>query len=117
MIEVSALVEVFSLVAIAALAIWVTPSTRDRTLRVGGDSSLSRALIGVVRAGDWFARFRVIRGGPSEPVITVVDRDGVESCGIEAVSLVLSRLPVAFPIAGPVRLFALRQRRRIPAVA
>ena len=37
LIEVSASVEVFSYVAIAALAIWVTPSTRDRIVRVGGD--------------------------------------------------------------------------------
>ncbi len=37
LIEISASVEVFSYVAIAALAIWVTPSTRDRIVRVGGD--------------------------------------------------------------------------------
>ena len=81
LIEVSASVEVFSFVAIAALAIWVTPSTRDRTVRVGGDAATSRAVIALVRAGDWFGRFRVVRAAPSEPVITVVDRDGTVSHG------------------------------------
>ena len=63
LIEVSASVEVFSYVAIAALAIWVTPSTRDRTVRVGGDAATSRVVIALVRAGDWFGRFDVVPRG------------------------------------------------------
>ena len=63
LIEVSASVEVFSYVAIAALAIWVTPSTRDRIVRVGGDAATSRVVIALVRAGDWFGRFDVVRAG------------------------------------------------------
>ena len=63
LIEVSASVEVFSFVAIAALAIWVTPSTRDRIVRVGGDAATSRVVIALVRAGDWFGRFEVVRAG------------------------------------------------------
>ena len=63
-IEVSASVEVFSYAAIAALAIWVTPSTRDRVIHVDG-SPAGRALQAVVRMGDWFGRFRVERSGPT----------------------------------------------------
>ncbi len=102
MIEVSASVEVFSLAALAALAVWVAPSTRDRTLRVGGDAHVSGVVIALVRAGDWFGRFRIERGEPAEPVLTVVERGGTVRTGGEAASLVLSRLPVFFALAWPV---------------
>ena len=49
-IEVSALVQVFSYAAIAALAIWVTPSTRDRVVVLGGDPSTART-VAHARAG------------------------------------------------------------------
>ena len=76
-IEVSAHVQVFSYASIAALAIWVTPSTRDRVLLLG-DPTRSTARRTVVRAADWFARFRV-EPAPPGALTTVVDRDGVES--------------------------------------
>lgn len=73
-IEISASVEVFSLAALAALAIWVTPSARDRTLRLPPGSPAVVA----VRALDWFGRFRVehVPPGPGVPALAVVDRDG-----------------------------------------
>ena len=101
MIEVSASVEVFSLAAIAALAIWVTPTTRDRTLLVGGESTSARSVIALVRAGDWFGRFRVERAGPAEAVLTLVDRDATVRTGTEAAALLLSRMPLTFPLAAP----------------
>jgi uncharacterized membrane protein YphA (DoxX/SURF4 family) len=116
LIEVSASVEVFSYAAIAALAIWATPSTRDRTVRVGGDAATSRAIIALVRAGDWFGRFDVVRAGASEPVVTVVDRDGTEHTRFSAVSLLLSRLPLTFPVVAPVRVLASRHRRHARAM-
>ncbi len=115
LIEISASVEVFSYVAIAALAIWATPSTRDRIVRVGGDPSTSRVVIALVRAGDWFGRFDVVRVAPSEPVITLVDRDGSVHTRADAVSLLLSRLPLTFPVAAPVRLLTSRHHRRARA--
>ena len=117
LIEVSASVEVFSLAAIAALAIWVTPADRDRTVRVGGDVATSRAVTALVRAADWFGRFRVVRAESSEPVITVVDRDGTVSTGGAAVGLLLSRLPLTFPVVAPVRVLASRHRRHRRAAA
>jgi hypothetical protein len=111
LIEISAAVEVFSFVAIAALAIWVTPSTHDRTVRVGGGAATSVAVMSLVRAGDWFGRFQVVRGAASGPAVTVVDRDGSVNVGIVAASLLLSRLPATFPIAAPVRMIVSRQRR------
>ncbi len=97
LIEVSASVEVFSYVAIAALAIWVTPSTRDRTVRVGGDAATSRVVIALVRAGDWFGRFEVVRAAPSEPAITVVDRDGTVHTGAAAVERAAQPAPAHVP--------------------
>ncbi len=54
-IQLTAEVEVFSYLALAALVIWATPSTRDRTLAVAPTSRLSRA----VHQLDWLARFNV----------------------------------------------------------
>jgi hypothetical protein len=111
MIEISAAVEVFSFVAIAALAIWVTPSTHDRLVRVGGGTATSVVVMSLVRAGDWFGRFRVVRGASSEPPVTIVDRDGSVHVGRAAASLLLSRIPATFLIAAPVRVIMSRQRR------
>jgi Vitamin K-dependent gamma-carboxylase len=115
LIEISALVEVFSFAAIATLAIWVTPSTRDRTVYVGGEAATSRAVIALVRAGDWFGRFRVVRAGASEPVLTVVDRDGTVHSRVAALSVLLGRLPLTFPLFAPVRVFASRRSRHAGA--
>ena len=52
--------EVFSLLAIATLAIWVTPVTRSHVVAIGGNETRRRALAAALRAGDWFARFRVV---------------------------------------------------------
>ncbi len=103
-IEISAHVQVFSYAAIAALAIWVTPTTRDRTVVVGGESGTARAVVALVRAGDWFARFRVETAGPAASPLTVADRDGTLLHGWPAARLLLSRLPVTFPVFAPLLL-------------
>jgi len=97
-IEISASVEVFSYAAVAALAIWVTPSTRDRTLALRTDGGGTRLLSRVVWALDWFARFRVVEAEPGAPSVTVVDRDGTARTGAAAVAFVLTRLPATFPL-------------------
>jgi hypothetical protein len=109
-IEISAHVQVFSYAAIAALAIWVTPSTRDRTVVIGGRRGPARTTAALVRAGDWFARFRVETAGPDAPALTVVDRDGTVIHGGTATRLLLSRLPLSFPLAAPL-LIPTRLRR------
>jgi hypothetical protein len=98
-IEVSAKVEVFSYGAIAALVIWVTPAARDRVVRLRTDDPVARALAGAVRSLDWFGRFRVEPAGPGDAAVTVVDRDGRTLSGRPAARLVLTRLPLTFPVA------------------
>jgi Vitamin K-dependent gamma-carboxylase len=113
-IEISAHVQVFSYAGIAALAVWVTPATRDRTLMLGGDATTMRMVGTLVRAGDWFGRFRVedVPARSGAPTITVVDRDGSVSQGWSATRLVLSRVPLTFPIVAPLLLPAGLRRLR-----
>ena len=66
-IELSAEVQVFSFLAIAALVIWAVPSTRDRVLLLDPDSPAQRRFATVVGGLDWLARFRIEwepSGGP-----------------------------------------------------
>jgi vitamin K-dependent gamma-carboxylase len=95
-IQLSADVEVFSYLAIAALVIWAVPSTRDRVLRV---DPVRRRTIAAVGALDWLARFR-IEPAPAGPPTQVVDRDGrtVERGGGRFVA---SRLPLTAWFALP----------------
>jgi hypothetical protein len=99
-IELSASVEVFSYLGIAALVIWAVPSTRDRLVVVDPASASHRRLVSGVRSLDWLARFRVEHGPPGSPV-RVADRDGTLIDGGQAVALVLSRLPLTAWFALP----------------
>ena len=92
-IELSASVEVFSLAAIAALAIWATPSTRDRIV-VAPDGTWIRRL-------DWLARFEVRERPGAE--LAVTDRDGSVRTGAAAHWLLWSRLPLVFPVVAVAR--------------
>lgn len=100
-IELSASVEVFSLAAIAALAIWATPATRDRTVTVPDIRTARR-----IHRLDWLARFdvHVEPGADTE----IVDRDGSRRSGRDALWMIRSRLPLTFFVAAPVA----RLRRR-----
>ena len=100
-IELSAAVEVFSLAAVAALVIWATPATRDRTV-VAGDSRWIRRL-------DWLARFR-IDDRPGVP-LAVVDRDGERLTGDVARWFVASRLPLTAMVGIPALALARRRER------
>jgi hypothetical protein len=112
-IELSAEVQVFSFLAIAALVIWAVPSTRDRVLIVDPGSPSQRRLAMIVRWLDWLARFRVERGTSGDP-ITVVERDGNVVRGGWAVWVVLSRLPVTAWFALPALLLRGSARRGVP---
>ena len=99
-IELTARVEVFSYLAIAALVIWAVPSTRDRLLVLDHTSGRQRVLGTAVRSLDWLARFRVDEGPPGSPP-RMVDRDGTRRNGSGAVRFTLSRLPVTAWFALP----------------
>ncbi len=107
-IEGSASVQVFSLLAIAVLAVWAVPSTRDRVLRFDPSVARERRLAATVRALDWLARFRVEPGSRLE----LVDRDGKAFGGMPAVVFALSRLPLTAWFALPVLLLPEVRRAR-----
>ena len=109
-IELTASVQVFSYLAIAALVIWAVPSTRDRVIVVAPDQAWQARLVAAVRRLDWLARFRVAPGPPGSP-LQVIDRDGRDVEGGPAVAFVLSRLPLTAWPALPATLFARRARR------
>jgi hypothetical protein len=100
-IQLTASVEVFTYAALAALVIWVTPQTGDRTAIV----SLPRHAA-MIRALDWTGRFTVVRAASAAPELRVVDRDGSVTGGREAWLLLLARLPATFWLAAPLRLFS-----------
>jgi hypothetical protein len=102
-IELGASVEVFSLAAIAALTIWVTPAPRDRVIRLGRSTRRARTLARVVPALDWLDRFRIEDPQPGDPDVVLVDRDGTTVQGRAAVRGIVERLPVTFPLAPVVR--------------
>lgn len=105
-IEAVASVQVFSFAAIAALVIWLTPSS-ERPLVIGGDSRAVRLLASIVQALDWTGRFRIIRQA-SAPVGVRLDESG--PTGPEAVRIVLARLPVLFAFAAPLNLGGFARR-------
>jgi hypothetical protein len=115
-IEVTASVQVFSLLAVAALVIWAVPSTRDRVLAVDPADRRQRQLRMAVAALDWLARFRVVDGQPGTP-LTLTDRDGTVRRGARATAFVLSRLPLTAWFALPALLVPKRRRTPVPRQA
>jgi hypothetical protein len=113
-IQLTASVEVFSYLAIAALVIWAVPSTRDRVLAVDRSSPWQRRLGDAVGGLDWLARFRLVEGPPGSPV-TLTDRDGRVLRGRPALAVVLSRLPLTAWFALPCLLLpGVRRARPAP---
>lgn len=100
-IQLSASVEVFSYLAIAALVVWAVPSSRDRVVSVDVASTRLRRFAVALAALDWLARFRVV-DGPLGSGLSVTDRDGSVVRGGVAVAVVLSRLPLTAWFALPV---------------
>jgi hypothetical protein len=108
-IQVSARVEVFSYLAIAALLIWSVPSTRDRELTFDPTAPRHNRLIRATKRLDWLARFRLVEGPPGEP-LKMKDRDGRTLEGRPAARFVLSRLPVTAWFVLPTLLLKARNK-------
>jgi Vitamin K-dependent gamma-carboxylase len=113
-IEISASVQVFSYLAIAALLVWAVPSTHDRVVAVDPANPRHRRLAQVIGPLDWLARFRVVDGPRGAPV-SLTDRDGAVATGAPAIARVFSRLPLTAWFALPtLALPAARPARRSP---
>jgi hypothetical protein len=110
-IELSASVQVFSVLAIAMLVIWAVPSTRDRMIRIDPGSARQRRWSAVVRRLDWLARFR-FGSAPAGSPLEVVDRDGSRLRGVPALAFAFSRLPLTAWFALPTLLLPGVRRAR-----
>jgi hypothetical protein len=111
-VEISASVQIFSLLAISVLVVWAVPSTRDRVIRIDRTAAGQGRLGGLVRGLDWLARFRVEPAPPGSP-LEVTDRDGTTLRGGPAVAFALSRLPLTAWFALPTLLLpGVRRARR-----
>lgn len=94
-IEATAAVQVFSWAALAALVVWVTPSSSDRRLQVASGRQAR-----LVRALDWTGRFVVTTG----PQIELEDRGGRRRHGREAARFAATRFPLTFWVVAPLML-------------
>jgi uncharacterized membrane protein YphA (DoxX/SURF4 family) len=106
-IELTASVQTFSYTAIAALLLWVTPATRDRTL------TADKRFAGVVRRLDWLGRFDITEAPATGSPARLIDRDGTTRSGRAARLTALSRLPLLFAVVAPaLALDRIRERRK-----
>jgi hypothetical protein len=119
LVEVTAKVQVFSYLCVAALAIWAVPRVRDRVLHVDPEDALGARLARSVRRLDWLARFRIEHdatrlreAGGARAGITLFERDGQTFTGADAVRRVHLRMPLTFGLALPAMLAAARRPRR-----
>lgn len=110
-IEASASVQVFSVLGIAVLLVWATPSTRDRVIRIDPTNAWHRRLRALVGALDWLARFRV-EPSAAGASLEVVDRDGTRLRGIPGAAFAFSRLPFTAWFALPTLLLPGVRRAR-----
>lgn len=100
-------VEVFSIVAIAALLVWAEPRTRDRVLEIDRSVPGALRLERWVRRLDWLARFEwrarnvTAIEAPDRPWLTLIDRDGRRLHDGHAALFALSRCPALFPLVAP----------------
>ncbi|MEY4578832.1 MAG: hypothetical protein RL701_3535, partial [Pseudomonadota bacterium] len=109
LIQATAQIQVFSALGIAGLAIWTTPVTRDRQLRLRLDLATGKRLAAWVQALDWLARFEIVSVAAG-PAITLHERDGRTCTGKRAVWRVLARLPLTAFVGLPAIGFDLYHR-------
>ena len=109
-IQLSANVEVFSYLAIAALVIWSVPSTRDRVLLVDPAAAAQRRLARAVGALDWLARFRIEHGGAGLAAVRSSTVTGASSPAARPSASPCSRLP-RHGVVRPAPLVAVGRRR------
>lgn len=93
LVQMSARIQVFSVLGIAGLLIWTTPHTRERTLALRLDHALGRRIAFWVRRLDWLARFDVVAVEVGETV-TLFTRDQRQLTGRRAILHVFARLPL-----------------------
>jgi hypothetical protein len=103
-------VEAFSFLMLTAYLAFVVPEQREREFVYDPQSPVARRLGAVVRALDWFRRFRRTErhaDGPTLARYHAVARDGRVERGWRSWVLLARGLPLLFPFWAPLALLSL----------
>ena len=117
MVQLSAEIQVFSLLGVCGLLIWTTPRIRQRRLLLRLDLPEGRRWQSWVRRLDWLARFEVRAADGGGDVLTLIERDGSRWTGRAAKLRVLSRFPITAGVALPLIGFELFHARPAPKLS
>jgi len=97
MVEISARVQVFSYLCLAALAIWAVPSVGDRRIAYRAGTPRAARLVALVGRLDWLGRFQIAPSSArSTAALTLTERDGAVFEGGAALRRTFMRLPLTF---------------------
>ena len=108
-IEVSARVELFSWLMVAAYLAFVTPELGERRFEFDPRSAFGRRLARALPWLDWCARFEIRERSQAQPESAsfyVTDRAGNTAHGWRGFSLLAEAVPALFPIWAPLALLA-----------
>jgi hypothetical protein len=108
-IQLTANVEIFTLLTLAMYGVFATADYRARTLRFDPSRFWGRAAGSLVPLLDWLGRFEVKAWEPDDQPgheVVVVRRDGERVTGVRAFAMLTRSLPLLFPIWAPVALLA-----------
>jgi hypothetical protein len=108
-IQVTAQVETFSILALTMYGVFATPDYHARTLRFDPSRPWGKIAGTVVPVLDWLGRFEVKPWEPDDHPghsIVVVRRDEGRVTGVRAFAMLTRCLPLLFPLWAPVALLA-----------
>lgn len=114
-IQASASVDLFSWLMLSSYVLFVTPELRERAFCYDASRATGRLVATMVRALDWFQRFRRESASVGEThggALQVVDRSGRTHVGFAAIVALCRALPLLFPLWLPLQLIALASRGR-----
>jgi hypothetical protein len=108
-IQLTAKVEIFTLLTLAMYGVYATPDYHARTLRFDPSRFWGKTAGTFVPIFDWLGRFEVKPWEPDDQPghsLVVVRRDGGRVTGIRAFAMVARCIPVLFPFWAPLALLA-----------
>ncbi len=108
-IQVTARVEIFSLLSLAMYGVFATPDYNARTLRFDPSRFWGKTAGALVPLFDWLGRFEVKPWEPDDKrghSLVVIRRDGGRVTGVRAFAIMARCLPILFPFWAPIALVA-----------
>ena len=113
LVQLSAEIQVFSVLGVCGLAIWTTPRARDRRVLLRLDTPVGQRWRRRLHYLDWLARFESLAADGGDD-LTLIERDGTRYTGRAARLHLFARLPLTAFFALPLLGFELN-RSETPA--